>query len=191
MRFYARIVVGAAAAALLVSALLSYFAEAWFGEEASVLKLGHMLVFETRRGQAMRARADRVGRSLELKRGIIEQVITGRMNLREAIAQFKEANEMIERIDRSLVAPYQLPDNVEGVGRQVLAWVYNVADSYPDGVGQRRLAELEREFQALFGRSSTPETLKTSLLPSHGSGSVQYVRTPARQLQQGASSLSF
>lgn len=161
MRFYTRILV-CVAAAMLLSAVLINFAVSCFDGETSVLRLGRLLVHEARRSQAMDARAETVLRSMDIKRDIIAQLIAGRLQLREAIDQFHKANEMIENNNRNLMAKYELPTDLEGVGRQVLAWAQRTADALPLDKGQRRLAELENEYQKLFGRPSSPDSLPTT-----------------------------
>lgn len=159
MRFFTRMFVWAAAA-LLLSALLIHSAVSWSGDRTGVLRLGRLLVFETRRSQALDERAEMVTRSMDVKRGIIDQLLAGRLPLREAIDQFGKANEMIEN-DTRLVATYQLPADREGVGRQVLAWACHTIDSWPYDKAQRRLAELESEYQKLFGRPSSLDPAQT------------------------------
>lgn len=165
MRFYTRILV-CVAAAVLLSAVLFHFAVSCFDGETSVLRLGRLLLHETRRSQAMDARAESVLRSMDLKRDIIAQLIAGRLQLREAIDQFHKANEMIENDNTNLMARYELPTDLEGVGRQVLAWANREVYSLPSDKAQRRVAELENEYQKLFGRPSSPDSLQpTDLLP--------------------------
>lgn len=165
MRFYTRIAV-CVAAAVLLSVVLFNFAVSWFDGETSVLRLGRLLVLETRRSQAMDTRAETVLRSMEIKGGIIAQLIDGRLQLREAIDRFHKANDMIENDNTNLIARYELPTDLEGVGRQVLVWAYQAAYSLPPDKAQRRLAELENQYEKLFGRPSSPGSLQTTdLLP--------------------------
>lgn len=165
MRFYTRILV-CVAAAVLLSAVLFNFAVSWFDGETSVLRLGRLLVFEARRSQAMDTRAETVLRSMDIKRGVIAHLIDGHMQLREAIDQFHKANDMIENNNTNLMARYELPTDLEGVGRQVLVWANRAADVLPPDRGQRRVAELEYQYQTLFGRPSSPDSLQpTDLLP--------------------------
>jgi hypothetical protein len=165
MRFYTRMLV-CVAAAVLLSAVLFNFAVSCFDGETSVLRLGRLLVLESRRSEAMDARAETVLRSMDIKRDIIFQLLAGRLQLREAIAEFHKANEMIENDHTNLMATYQLPSDREGVGQQVLAWACRAVDALPSDKGQRRLAELEYQYQKLFGRPSSPDSLQTTdLLP--------------------------
>lgn len=150
MRFYTRLLV-CAATALMLCVILLNCAASWFDADASVLRLGRLLVFEARRAQALTARTEIVGRSMAIKRGIVAQLIAGRVNLREAIDQFANANDMIENGDRELIAKYQLPTDLDGVTRQLLSWTYNEIESLPPYKAQRRLAEIEREYQTIFG----------------------------------------
>lgn len=150
MRFYTRLLV-CAVTALMLCVILLNCAASWFDADANVLRLGRLLVFEARRSQALSARTEMVERSLDIKRGIIAQLIAGRVDLREAIDQFAKANEMIGNGDRELIARYQLPTDLEGVARQLLSWTYNEIESLPPYKAQRRFTELEGEYQTIFG----------------------------------------
>lgn len=153
MRFFRRMFV-CLAAALLLSALLIHSAVSSSGERTDVLRLGRLLVFEARRSQALDSCADTVMRSMDVKRDITDQLVAGRLPLSEAIDHFCTANEMIDN-DTRLVATYQLPADREGVAQQVLVWVYHTVDSWPDDKAQRLLADLESEYQKMFGRPSS------------------------------------
>lgn|GEM_PF-5655458 len=155
MRIFSRMIV-CAAAALLLSTILFYFADAWSGEKTSALQAARKLVLESRRNQALSARAEEISHSLTIKRAIIAQLVAGRLHLREAISQFHKANEMIENMDLDLVPPYQRPTDSAGVGRQVLLWVRNEITSWPPEKARPLLADLESEYQKLFGRPSLP-----------------------------------
>ncbi|HTU90766.1 MAG TPA: hypothetical protein VMF69_11875 [Gemmataceae bacterium] len=156
MRFFTRMIV-CAAATLALCAVVFNFAASWFGAETSVLRLGRLLVFESRRSQALNARSDMVARSLEIKRGIIGRLVSGSLNMHQAIEQFQKANEVIENGDLDLIARYRLPADLEGVGRQVLAWVYNEVFSWPPEKAKSRYADLKCEFEKLFGQSPLPD----------------------------------
>src|SRR5579885_2001919 len=119
MRLFTRLTV-CAAAAVLLSAVLYYIADLWFGENESVLEAGRQIVHEARRKEALLARKDMISRCLSAKRDIIDQLIAGHLHLHQAITQFQQANELVENDDLAFVPAYQTPTDPEGVGRQVL-----------------------------------------------------------------------
>jgi hypothetical protein len=169
MKIFTRMM-GCAATAMVMSAVLFYFADAWLGEETTVVEVGRKLVFEASRNQALRARAEMVTHSLAIKRDIIAQVMAGRLHLREAIDLFHKANDMIENVHLELVPVYRLPTDSEGVGLQVLAWVRNEVASWPPEKAQPLLANLETEFRTLFGhpplRTPSLDGVPNSSIPS-------------------------
>jgi hypothetical protein len=141
--------VGCMAAAIALSVGLSIFAGA--------LQLGRCLLFETRRSQALQHRFEMVADSWEAKHDIIVEVVAGRLHLREAIVQFQKANDLVENADRDLAPAYLTPSDPESVGRQVLVWVRNEVAAWPPSEAERIRADMEREFQELFGRSPSEE----------------------------------
>jgi hypothetical protein len=145
------------AAAMLLSAVLFHFADAWFGQDTSVLGASRQIVYEVRRSQALRARAEMVSRSLDIKRDIIARLLDGRLSFRQAIVQFQKANELVEKVDLDLIAVYRSPTNSEGVARQVFLWARNAVSAWPADKSQRLLAGFESEFRALFSGSKLGE----------------------------------
>jgi hypothetical protein len=95
-----------------------------------------------------------IARSLEAKREIIDQLMAGRLRFRQAIEQFQKANELVKNVNPDVLAPYQTPAHPQGVARQVLIWARNSVLSGPSDKAQRRLADLECEFQTLFDGSN-------------------------------------
>ncbi len=156
MRILTRLIV-CAATAIVLSAILFYFADTWFGENESVIRAGHQLLFEARRTEVLRVRAQMMAHSVSAKSDVIDQLIAGRLNLRQAIVQFRNANELVENIDLEILPPYQTPTDPEGVGRQVVVWTRNAVASLPREKAQRRLAELEREYRTLFHGAEPPK----------------------------------
>jgi hypothetical protein len=135
---------------MLLSAVLYYIADVWFGENDSVIETARQMVLAARRTEALQARAKMVSQCLSAKGDIIDQLVAGRLRLRKAIAQFQEANELVENVDRDLIPPYQTPTDPEGVGRHVLLWARNAVASLPPEKAQRLLSDLEREYRTLF-----------------------------------------
>jgi hypothetical protein len=156
MRFFTRLIV-CAAAAMLLSAVLFYAADAWLGERASVVGVGRQIVWESRRAEALQARAEMTARSFAAKRGIIDQLLAGRLRFRQAIQQFQAANELVRNIDLDLLPPYQTPTCPQGVARQVFMWAHNSVASWPADKAQRLLAALECEYQTMFDGSKPDE----------------------------------
>jgi hypothetical protein len=150
-----------AAIALLLA--LCLFAGPWMGERASGLQLGRWIVFESRRSEALRHRAEAVAQGAEIKKAIISDLLADRLTLREAAAQFREANQLVESGIPDMVADYRTPTSEQGLCRQVLAWVRAEVQKLPPDRAQRILASLETEFESLFGH---PEPVTTSPLES-------------------------
>lgn len=156
MKLFTRLI-HSAAAAMLLSALLFHIADSWFGENAGLVGAFRQMVLETRRAESLRARAERVARSRSAKCYIIEQLLAGRLNFRQATIQFQKANELVEKADR----PADLTlTNPQGVGRQVLHWVRNAVVSWPSDKAQRLLSDLEREYRTLFGGAKPVEAAR-------------------------------
>ncbi len=146
-----------AAAAMLLSVILFWIADSWSGESASVIAVGRHLLFEMRRAEELDVRGAMIARSVSVKRDVIDQLLAGRMDLRQAIAQFHMANELVENADRGLIPTHWIPTDPEGVGRQVFFWVRNAAASLPREKARRRLAELEREYRTVFHGANPPK----------------------------------
>lgn len=140
-----------AAAAILLSTVLSYIADTWFGDNESVAGVGHQIVHEACRSQALRERSEMVARSMSAKCDIIDRLLAGRMRLQEAIVQFHEANQLIPNVDRDLIPPYRRPGDPEGVARQVLRWARNGVAAWPSDKAHRLLVALDSDYQTLFG----------------------------------------
>ncbi len=165
MRFFTRLL-GCVATALVLSTVLLSFASSWFGDKGSALRLCRSLLFETRRSQALSEQAEIVSDSMHIKRTIILQLLAGRMDLREAIARFQEANERIGNENLHLVAEYRKPTDLEGTGRQVLAWAEIEVASWPAEKDKRILQTVEKDFQKMFGTPQRPVSENRSREPS-------------------------
>lgn len=151
--------------AMALCAVLFGFAEMWFGEERSALRLARVIVFEQRRAEALQYRSEAVKHSLESKERIISELIGGRLRLRQAIVQFqrvtKELNEKVamEGADQSLIAAFvPPPTDPESVARLILVWVRVDLGMLPPDKAERRLADLTSELRELVGRVSLPDS---------------------------------
>jgi hypothetical protein len=158
MRFFVRVCVCVVAAIVLLVGLSS-LAGSWLGNGSNGIQLGRWIVFESRRSEALQHRSEAVARGAEVKKAIIADLLAGRLTLREAAAQFDEANQLVENEPGSMVASYRTPTSEEGLCRQVLAWVRNEVANLPPEKAERFLSPLEKEFKALFGY---PEAVLTT-----------------------------
>lgn len=165
MRLFTRLIV-CSAAAIVLSAILFYIADSWFGEGESVIRTAHQLLFEARRAEVLRVRAQMMARSVSAKNDVIDQLLAGHLNLRQAIIQFRNANELVENVDLEILPAYQPPTDPEGVGRQVVVWTRNAVRYLPREKAQRRLAELEREYRTLFHGANPPK--EAGVIPMDG-----------------------
>ena len=154
MRLFARLCAYiAAVVALLVG--LSLFAGSWLGERANGLQVGRWIVFESRRTEALRLRSEAVAQGEEQKKTIVADLRAGRLTLREAAAQFREANQLVQKGIPGMVADYRTPTSEEGLCRQVLAWVWAEVADLPTEQQERILAPLRQEYQSMFGHPAS------------------------------------
>jgi hypothetical protein len=169
MRLFTRLIV-CAAAAMVLSAVFFHLADAWFGENTSILKAGRQIVLEARRSQALRARTEMVTRCLDIKREIITELIAGRLSFRQAIVQFQKANELVENFDLDLIPAYRSPTSPEDVARQVYLWARNSVSTWPPEKSQHLLAGFESDFHRLFGRSRIEAEFDVRTMDTHLGG---------------------
>jgi hypothetical protein len=149
MRLFTRLIV-CAAAAMLLSALMFYVADSWFGGKSSVAEVYRQFVRETMRAESLKARDEMVARCRSAKYDTIDQILSGRLRLHQAIIQFQRANELVENVNLELIPSYRTLTSPEGVGRQVLVWTRNAVQSWPTEKAQRLLSELECQYRTLF-----------------------------------------
>ena len=142
MRFFAQVCVCAAVAVGLLSLVNLRFA-GW-----SDLS---QLLFEFRRSEALRHRAELVALNIETKQAIVDEIVAGRLTLREAAVRFQDANQQVENNDPDLLSDYQMPTTEEGVYQQVLAWMRAAVSSLPTERAKRILTPLEKEYELRFG----------------------------------------
>ena len=92
------------------------------GTRADGRSLARWLLFEIRRSEALEQRAAEISRSLETKKHIIGDLIAKRLTLREAVEEFRQADELIENNSSGLIAPYRTANTEDDRYRQVIAW---------------------------------------------------------------------
>jgi hypothetical protein len=151
-----------AAVPITLAVMLCNLADAWFDDREGVFQLGHSVVFEARRTEALQYRMEMVAQSDEIKRDIIIELVAGRLTLREAADQFREANQMVENTDRELVADYQMPTTEEGLCRQVIAWVEGENSVLSPGEVKDLLTPLVEEYESRFGPLPVAEEVPES-----------------------------
>jgi hypothetical protein len=142
MRFFAQLGVCAAVAVGLLS-LVNF----WFDAQSDLSKL----LFELCRYEALKDRAELVVGNIEVKQATVDEIIAGRLTLREAASRFQEANQLVENNDPDLLSDYQKPTTEEGVYQQVLAWMRVEVRSLPAEQAKRILTPLEKEYESRFG----------------------------------------
>jgi hypothetical protein len=146
---------------VVVFAGLSRVVGAWFGQEVSVLQVSRLWIVESRRTEALRQRSEEVARALAIKQEIVEEILAGRLSLRESATEFQEANELIDKDDLDLLPDYYVPETEEAVCEQVLTWVRSEARQQSSTLAKGIVKGLEKEFEVKFGRpcpdATTPE----------------------------------
>ena len=145
MRFFARIS-AYAAVAVVFGSLFSPIGLR-FGKESDL----SLLLFESRRSEALRLRSEMVTRNIEIKHAIVAEIVVGHLTLGEAAVRFQDANYLVENNDRDLLPDYQRPATEEGVYQQVLAWMRAEVSSLPAEQAKRILTPLEKEHESRFG----------------------------------------
>jgi len=146
MRFFSHISACAAVAVVLSAGLLSLLGLR-FGKESDLSQL----LFESRRSEALRYRSEMVIRNIEVKHAIIDEIVAGRLTLREAAARFQEANQLVENNNSDLWPDFPKPATEQGVYLQVLAWMRSEVPSLPAEQAKRILDPLEKEYESKFG----------------------------------------
>lgn len=126
---------------LLGAAMMHVFASRDEGEGQS---LAHMLLLEMHRGEALDYRASEMSQLLEVKKTVVGNLVSERLTLREAAAQFRQADQQIENNRTGLIAPYQTPDSEEGLYKQVIAWTKTHLSDDPEQ-SEEVIPRLERE----------------------------------------------
>jgi hypothetical protein len=113
--------------------------------------LARWFILEARRSEALRQRAAEMAQALEIKKAIAEDVVAGRLTLRDAAKQFRAAGAIVQADREGLVAAYYLPDTYEGVCRQVVAWAQTVIrERHPASEAEPILHRLEKEMDKEF-----------------------------------------
>lgn len=115
------------------------------------VQIFHWFVREVRRSEALNLRGVEVARSLEAKQAITDELLTGRVTLREAVEQFRAAASRIEANREGLVASYRTPENERGMCQQVLVWAKVALDQRGDPRAARRMMHrLRREMSRQY-----------------------------------------
>lgn len=176
MKFFARMMMYAATAMTLCTVLFS-FTGAWFGEQGSVLQFAREVLYERRRFDALQYRSDVVQHAMESKVRIIDQLLSGRLCLREAIVRYQRVNQQlreelaVEGMDQALLPPYRVPPtDPESVGRQILNWARSDVAEWPPHKAERVLADLEHAFRDLFGKASLSDPSADAMLTHSDAG---------------------
>jgi hypothetical protein len=153
MNYYARLgSLGLGAVVLFTG--LAHALGWWSDQETGLLQQARRLLFEARRTEALLQRVEAIEENRGLKNAVVDELLAGRMTLREAARRFADANERIDRDDPELVVEYLKPTTQEGVYRQVIGWVENVVSQQSPEQMAKALEPLENEFQELFGKSA-------------------------------------
>ncbi|HTU17668.1 MAG TPA: hypothetical protein VMG10_06350 [Gemmataceae bacterium] len=149
------------ATAMAFCAVFFGFASMWFGAQGSALHLARDMVRERRRGEVLQLRNEAASHAIEIMMRIIDDLLAGRLCLKEAIVQVQGRNRQLieklamEDIEPDTVAAYMPPPtDPENVGRQILIHVRTNIAPWPPEKAKRLLADLEREFRDLFGEPS-------------------------------------
>lgn len=148
MKFVSRLLLIVVVFALLYEGMSHVIAASADGEGPNVAR---WFLWEFRRSEALQLRAKEVNQSMEIKADIINELLAGRLTLREAASQFHAANALVEADHDGLVADYRLPQTEEEECRQVLAWTQSlVIDQYSSEEAKQILDRLERELDVQF-----------------------------------------
>jgi hypothetical protein len=116
---------------------------------------------EAERGRRLDDLSGACVRRICAKHRLAEEVIAGRLGLRQAAARFRELNEQPSAYDRERFrALYPGADDGERHCREVLAWVADALEDDPDPGGADLVTRLEAELQeskrSRAGRTATP-----------------------------------
>jgi hypothetical protein len=87
--------------------------------------LARSLLIEVRRSEALRLRKVEIAESMSLKSAITEELIAGRLTLREAEERFRDADTIVESDREGLLPHYRLASSDRELCRQVMAWTEN------------------------------------------------------------------
>jgi hypothetical protein len=134
---------------------------AGFSADGDWRNQAHRFLFEARRTEALYRRGAQMSQSAEVKRAITNEVIAGRLTLREAAKQFEAADKVIEAAHEGMVASYRVPHTEEERCRQVIGWVRNVlSERYSSSEIEPVLHRLEKELQTEFPPTKSAITTK-------------------------------
>ncbi len=106
---------------------------------------------EAERGSRLDELSGAYARRIFAKHGLVEDVIAGRLSLRQAAARFRDLNEQPPAFDRErFLSLYPGADDDERHCREVLAWVL---DQSQGNLDTDLAARLETELQAVLDRA--------------------------------------
>jgi hypothetical protein len=114
------------------------------GAKSGKGNLAQWILFELRRSQALEQRAAEIFRAMEVKKGIIGDLISKRVTLRDAVEGFRQADELIENHPDGLVATYRTAKSDSELVRQVFAWTRTMLSEKPSKT-EKVMQRLEKE----------------------------------------------
>jgi hypothetical protein len=127
------------------------------------------LVWEGRREEALAERLAASSRTLQEKAVVVENLIAGRVTLREAAGRFRELHDWVgDDPNNGILGPYLVMSGEEGLWRNVLCWVEaelrHRRDRTPGEVLRRLLVQYRQQFgnatEPFPGFSLRPETFE-------------------------------
>lgn len=123
--------------------------------EGEIHHLARWIFTEMRRSEALQQRRLEQTESETLKKAVIEDYLGARLTLREAVQQFREADELVQDRSESLVAPYIAPESEQDTCLQVKVWMDMALkdNNYP----AEKATEIQRRFEDEMDRLFPPQ----------------------------------
>jgi hypothetical protein len=112
------------------------------------------LAREARREEALGRRGAASQRVLEAKHQAVNELLAGRITLREAAERFGELNALVRDDNDALIGAFPVACGEEALCRNVLSWAEAECRHRP-GLAPA-LARLEEEYRRRFGRDPGP-----------------------------------
>jgi hypothetical protein len=113
--------------------------------------LARSLLIEARRSEALRLRKVEIHESMSVKRAITEELIAGRLTLREAEERFRDADTIVESDREGLLPHYRSASSDRELCRQVIAWTENMLSEKLNPREARRVErKLKRQVKEQF-----------------------------------------
>lgn len=130
-----------------------------FGAADDNYNLARWLLREARRSEALWRRKREMAEAMAVKKAIAQELVAGRLTLREAAEQFREADAMVENDPEGLVAPYLVPETKLGLYQQVRTWTETVlTENYTPQKAEQVRHRLEQEEKEQLGPLSMRAT---------------------------------